>query len=1048
MVNPIYIFILALGAAFLLSLIDKLGRKVSLTIFYGVLAAMTAISAQWLVALLNGTKTMMIYTAGFKPPFSINLQMGLEEAFFTLAVNVVGLLAGIYMMKKLNKTKVNGMILMLMMIMGINGLIMTRDMFNLFVFMEITSISTFALIGIDRGLKSLSAGFKYVMAGGIASVFFLIGTIYLYRFTGVLHIDSMVAAVDVASSQATFLAVFILLMSIVIELKPFPANGWALDVYEATDSGVTSLIASVSAAGMFFALHKISPILNDSLLYVLAGVGIVTFVASNLMGLKQENAKRLLGYSSIGQIGLVVGVYALMTQLGYTSTNKIVILIVGGLFFNHFIAKAGLFWLAGVVNKENINDWGALRKKPILLFAFGVFILTLIGLPPLPAFFSKWQLVMTLAAENQFLVIGAVLLGTLFEAVYLMRWLGKVIKSELVEDLKVAVNQWLPIVLMAAAVLALSVYAASVIPGGESLKIFYLPLLLVAALFILDFLPAWLKNAIVILAASAYTYIYRNDVDGYRIIFGIVFLIGTIVLLFPGFHVKGKRAGFYPFVAMMLGGLATMLLAKNTLQFFMAWELMTLGSYFMVMKGKKAEKPATSYITFGLGSAYVMMMGLALLYFSNGNSLDLATLANPTPYSTGIFILMAIGFMTKMAVMGLHVWQPGTYSEADGDTSAILSAVLTKAGLFGFMILLFAIGAPKVGKVDVLYIMSWIGALTAFFGNTQAIYQEDPKKLLAWASIGAMGYVIFSLSMQTYIGWITSIAFAVNHFLYKGLLFVAIAGVIYRVKTRNMYEMGGLIKRMPISFISVLIGIIAVSGVPPLSGYAGKWISFNAILETEWYLQGIVMSVAGVIAFLYCFRLIYTVFLGQLKDNHRHVKEAPLGYIIPQVIMMIAIMIFSARPGLILRTSGNFIIDKFPENVLTWENGTAHTQFGYWNGTWVLFATIGVFATAFILLTLMKRRNTVKAGQFNIVYAAERPSRPELTHVGYNFFAHYRKALGQFSFPLMQKFWKVVDDVFHSLSDAVRKIYTGNGQTYLVHIIVFVMVVYVIAIGG
>ena len=89
--------------------------------------------------------------------------------------------------------------------------------------------------------------------------------------------------------------------------------------------------------------------------------------------------------------------------------------------------------------------------------------------------------------------------------------------------------------------------------------------------------------------------------DGYRIIFGIVFLVGTIVLLFPGFHVKGKRAGFYPFVAMMLGGLATMLLATNTLQFFMAWELMTLGSYFMVMKGKKAEKPAMSYITFGLG---------------------------------------------------------------------------------------------------------------------------------------------------------------------------------------------------------------------------------------------------------------------------------------------------------------------------------------------------------------------------------------------------------------------------------------------------------------
>ena len=92
MVNPIYIFILALGAGFLLTLFDKAGRKVSLTIFYVVLVAMVAISAQWLIALLGGSETAMIYTAGFKPPFSINLQMGLEEAIFTLAVNVLGCL--------------------------------------------------------------------------------------------------------------------------------------------------------------------------------------------------------------------------------------------------------------------------------------------------------------------------------------------------------------------------------------------------------------------------------------------------------------------------------------------------------------------------------------------------------------------------------------------------------------------------------------------------------------------------------------------------------------------------------------------------------------------------------------------------------------------------------------------------------------------------------------------------------------------------------------------------------------------------------------------
>ncbi|MCK4530866.1 MAG: proton-conducting membrane transporter, partial [Candidatus Marinimicrobia bacterium] len=359
MVNPIYIFILALGAGFLLTLFDKAGRKVSLTIFYAVLVAMVAISAQWLIALLGGSETAMIFTAGFKPPFSINLQMGLEEAIFTLAVNVLGLLSGLYLIKKFNTTKVNAMVLFLMMIMGINGLIMTRDMFNLFVFMEITSIATFAMIGIERNVKALSAGFKYMIAGGIASIFFLIGTIYLYRFTGVLHIDSMAAALDMASGQVVFLSVFILLMAIIIELKPFPANGWALDVYEAVDSGVVAVIAAGSSAGMLFALYKITPLLNETLLLTLAAIGITTFVASNLMGLMQKNAKRLLGYSSIGQIGLVVGVFAMLVYLGYPVNGKMVMLIAGGLFINHFVAKAGLFWLAGILNKENTEDWGA-----------------------------------------------------------------------------------------------------------------------------------------------------------------------------------------------------------------------------------------------------------------------------------------------------------------------------------------------------------------------------------------------------------------------------------------------------------------------------------------------------------------------------------------------------------------------------------------------------------------------------------------------------------------------------------------------------------------
>jgi NADH:ubiquinone oxidoreductase subunit 5 (subunit L)/multisubunit Na+/H+ antiporter MnhA subunit len=128
---------------------------------------------------------------------------------------------------------------------------------------------------------------------------------------------------------------------------------------------------------------------------------------------------------------------------------------------------------------------------------------------------------------------------------------------------------------------------------------------------------------------------------------------------------------------------------------------------------------------------------------------------------------------------------------------------------------------------------------------------------------------------MNHLGWLMALMFVINHYIYKAMLFLAIGGVAKRTGTRDMYRMGGLITLMPLSFIATLIGIIAVSGVPPLSGFGGRWIFYNAILSSDQRLPMVILFLAGPIAFLYLFRLIHTVFLGQLKDELRRVKEAP-----------------------------------------------------------------------------------------------------------------------------------------------------------------------------
>jgi len=302
MVNIIYIIVLLLGIGFLLPITEKLGKKVSNSIFFITLTAVSVISVQWLYAfIINGQTSLQFFTAGVKPPLSINLQLGLSESVFIASINILALIGAVYLIKHFNNIGIRSHVLYLLMILGLNGLVLTRDIFNIFVFLEITGISTYALIGSDLRLKSLIASFKYMLAGGVASIFLLLGIIFLYSNTGTLNIDGMIEASPLQSGlKIAGIAIFFLFFALLIEMKQFPANGWALDVYEASN-----------------------------------------------------NATRLLGYSSIGQLGLLLTAMGLGFLLD--GIDKKFQFIIFALFISHFIAKSGLFWIAGIINKKVEN---------------------------------------------------------------------------------------------------------------------------------------------------------------------------------------------------------------------------------------------------------------------------------------------------------------------------------------------------------------------------------------------------------------------------------------------------------------------------------------------------------------------------------------------------------------------------------------------------------------------------------------------------------------------------------------------------------------------
>jgi len=1041
MVTPIYIVATGLGVGFAIGILKKFGKNFTGALVLAALAFMTFISFQWFYGLHYGSEVATyVYTAGFKPPFSINLLMGQYESIASLMINAIGLLGGIYMFNSLKARGSDAQVVYLILIMAMNVLVMTRDIFNLFVFLEIVSIAIAGVILLEKSDRSMSAGFKYILASGIISTILLLGIVFAYYLTGTLNIDDFVG-ISLNTYKGGGLVIFLMMMAAILELKPFPANGWGLDLYEGADPGISAIISGASATASLFVLYKIMAFAGAEWNYYVALIGIITFVGSNFFGIVQENTRRMLGYSSIGQIGLLMVVLGFKDILGDSTP-----FILFGLLISHYLAKAGLFWLSGVIKAKGLKEWSGIRKHPYFLFLMGTFVFALIGFPPFPSFFSKFNFVLLLTETGNIAWVIAILAGSMLEAIYLFRWFGYAVKSENshIEKNKVCLHKSIPIWIMALALYGFSYYTS--LSNPWSIAINFIPLAFVALLFVLDFLPVYIKNSLSILGMAYYFYLVYPQLDNMRLIFEVIFIVGGILTLIAGFAYKGTRPGFHAVALLMFAGLTAIIEAKTTLEFFFGWELMTAGSYFLIIRGKRSMTHALSYMMFSIGGAYALLAAFGISNVGQ-NNLDLNQIGHISYLSTWAYALLILGFLTKTASVGLHIWLPGAHGEAESDVSPMVSAILLKAGVFGLVLTLIAMNGSDSQWSNLAYALGWLGAITALSGNLMAVFQEDAKRLLAYSSIGQLGYIVFALAMMTHLGWLTAFTYSINHFMYKAILFLTIGAVVLRVGTHDMYKMGGLIARMPMAFIAVLIGIIALSGVPPLSGFAGKWLFYNAVMEKGWYFQGIIIFFSGGLAFLYLWRLIHTIFLGQLKDNHRNVKDISIWFAIPVYILIGGIMVFSVRPDWVLQPLGNMLSPFFPTGQLNWDHSYAYTALGYWSGTNVFITIVILFLIVFGILALSTRK-AHKLKQFDITYSGEKPFRPETTHVAWNVFAGFYKAVWPATIPLVAKFWDYVTDFFHDGAGFTRRIYSGNGQAYMMHILYFIIITYIVIIGG
>ena len=422
MVNPSLLIGIPLALAFSIPLFGFISKKIEK--YIPVLALLINVVISFILIPQVLEKPIVVSIGGWSPPFCINLVVGPLGIFFTLLISVIGLLVSIYAVSYIKKepTQKYHMLFLLLMV-GAIGIVLTGDIFNLFVFFEILCISSYALVAYNKDKEGTEAAMKYLIQGSIGSSFILIGVALLYGLFGTLNMADIASRITSANSTYLFITLAFLITGFGIEAAIFPLNAWLPDAHSSAPSSISAILSGIAIkTGIYSVARMIFTLFNaDSILTFIAFLGLLTLLIGEMSAFRQDDIKRLLAYSSIGQIGLIVFALGIATSPGvFASLFQIV---------SHTLAKALLFLAAGYmiykVGSKNITSLNGVGKRmPLTSFAFAIGSFSLIGLPPFAGFMSKLSIVYAAIQVKKpiFLAFIAIaLIATVIEAGYFFK---------------------------------------------------------------------------------------------------------------------------------------------------------------------------------------------------------------------------------------------------------------------------------------------------------------------------------------------------------------------------------------------------------------------------------------------------------------------------------------------------------------------------------------------------------------------------------------------------------------------------------------------------
>jgi hydrogenase-4 component B len=418
------------------------------------------------------------------------------------------------------------------------------------------------------------------------------------------------------------------------------------------------------------------------------------------------------------------------------------------------------------------------------------------------------------------------------------------------------------------------------------------------------------------------------QIDGLAAYFLVVVNLGGVVASLYGLGYgrhEPAPSRVLPFFPAFLAAMNLVVLASDAFTFLLSWELMSLLSWALVMAHhREPDNARAAYIYLVMASfgTLALLLAFGLLAGPHGGyAFAVIRAADHTPGVVAlVLVLTLLGAGSKAGLVPLHVWLPLAHPAAPSHVSALMSGIMTKVAVYGFVRIVFdLLGQPTWWSSMVVLLL---GGITAVLGVLYALMQHDLKRLLAYHTVENIGIIFIGLGLAlafqaNRMGWAAALALTaalfhvLNHSLFKSLLFLGAGAVLTATRERDMEHLGGLIHRMPLTSFTFLVGCVAISALPPLNGFVSEWLTFQAILQSpelsQWGLKIMVPAVGGLLALsaalaAACFVKAYGVtFLGRPRTPAAEAaNEVDRCSLAAMLILAALCLLAGILPGLVI----------------------------------------------------------------------------------------------------------------------------------------------------